>query len=73
MSMDQAATFLSASILMALGIMLLIAAAVAVNNLLHKYWKPVRIFSADSWNINPPRYATPAEMEKITPSLDKAN
>ena len=71
--MDQAATFLSASILMALGIVVLISAAVAVNNLLHKFWKPVTIFSADSWNINPPRYATPTELEKITPSLDKAN
>jgi hypothetical protein len=66
--MDQAATFLSASILMALGVVVLISAAVAVNNLLHKFWKPVKIFSADSWSINPP----PA-MEKVTPSLDKAN
>ena len=49
----------------------IIIAIVFVNNILHKYWKPVRIFTLDSWNLNPPaRYATPEEMEKIAPHLD---
>jgi len=68
MDMDQAAVFLAGSILTALGFIVVVAAIVAINNLLHKYWKPVRIFTADSWNINPPvRYATDEELAKIEP------
>ena len=72
MDMDQAAVFLAGSILTALGFIVVVAAIVAINNLLHKYWKPVRIFTADSWNINPPvRYATEDELAKIAPKLEK--
>ena len=72
MDMDQSAVFLAGSILTALGFLVVIAAVVAVNNLLHKYWKPIRIFTADSWNFNPPtRYMTDEEVAKIAPVLDK--
>jgi hypothetical protein len=72
MDMDQAAVFLAGSILTALGFIVVVAAIVAINNLLHKYWKPVRIFTADSWNINPPvRYATDEELTRIAPKLEK--
>lgn len=54
MDMDQAAVFLAGSILTALGFVVFIIAVVVVNNILHKYWKPVRMFTADSWNFNPP-------------------
>jgi hypothetical protein len=71
MGMDQAAVFLAGSILTALGFLVVISAIIIVNNLLHKFWKPVRIFSADSWHINPPyKYA---ESEKIAPVLDENN
>ena len=65
--MDQAAVFLAGSILTALGFVVVIAAIIVVNNILHKYWKPVRIFTTDSWTaMNPPvRYATPEEVEEI--------
>ena len=73
MDMDQAAVFLAGSILTALGFLVVIAAIVIVNNILHKYWKPVRMFTADSWHINPPhRFGTPEELEKIPPVLDRA-
>jgi hypothetical protein len=67
MDMDQAAVFLAGSILTALGFVVFIIAVIFVNNLLHKYWKPVRIFTADSWGaMNPPvRYATTEEAEEI--------
>jgi hypothetical protein len=74
MDMDQAAVFLAGSILTALGFLVVIAAIVVVNNILHKYWKPVRMFTADSWHINPPqRFAESHEIEqeKIPPVLDK--
>ena len=71
MDMDQAAVFLSGSILTAIGFVVVIIAVVFVNNILHKYWKPVRIFTADSFNVNPPqRFATPEEIERIAPHLD---
>jgi hypothetical protein len=68
--MDQAAVFLAGSILTALGFIVVIGAAVVVNNLLHKFWKPVRIFSADSWHINPP--LPQSEEPKIEPSIDNS-
>jgi hypothetical protein len=72
MDMDQAAVFLAGSILTALGFIVVVAAIVAVNNIISKYWKPVRIFSADSWNLNPPvRYVTEDELAKIAPKLEK--
>ena len=72
MDMDQSAVFLAGSILTALGFIVLVAAVVAINNILHKYWKPVRVFTADSWHFNPPmRYATPEELARVAPQLDK--
>ena len=74
MDMDQAAVFLAGSILTALGFIVVVAAIVVINNIIHKYWKPVKIFSADSWNLNPPqRFAHANELERITPSLDETN
>jgi hypothetical protein len=59
---EQSATFLVASILICLGMLTIVGALVIVNNLLHKYWKPVKIFSADSWHINPPpRFIEPSD------------
>jgi hypothetical protein len=73
MDMDQAAVFLAGSILTMLGFIVVIAGVVVINNIIHKYWKPVQFFSADSWHVNPPhRFATPEELEKNTPVLDKA-
>jgi len=54
MDMDQAAVFLGGSILTMLGFVIVVAGIVVINNIIHKYWKPVRIFTADSWHINPP-------------------
>jgi hypothetical protein len=72
MDMDQAAVFLAGSILTALGFVVVVAAIVVVNNIISKYWKPVRIFTSDSWNLNPPvRYATEEELAKIAPTIKK--
>jgi hypothetical protein len=73
MDMDQAAVFLAGSILTALGFVIIIAAIIAVNNLLYKFWKPVKIFTADSWNaMNPPnRFASQDELDRDAPELSK--
>lgn len=70
MDMDQAAVFLAGSILTALGFIVVIAAIVVVNNILHKYWKPVRIFTADSWSFNGPKFATEEELARMAPTFD---
>ena len=71
MDMDQAAVFLAGSILTALGFIVVIGAVVIINNLLHNYWKPVRIFTPDSWNINPPTTFI-QEQSKIEPAVEPA-
>ena len=66
MDMDQAAVWLAGSILTTLGFVVVIAGIIAINNILHRYWKPVRIFTLDSWNLNPPvRFVTPEDIAEI--------
>jgi hypothetical protein len=68
MDMDQAAVWLGGSILTALGFVVIVMAIVVVNNILHKYWKPVRIFTPDSWKgFQPPIYHP--EQEKVEPPM----
>ena len=45
MDMLQAAVFMSASILVMIGLVVITAGLVAINMLLNKYWKPVKILS----------------------------
>jgi hypothetical protein len=71
MDMDQAAVFLAGSILTALGFIVVIGAIVIINNILNKYWKPVKIFTSDSWHINPPRFASQDELNRISPHLEQ--
>ena len=68
MDMTQAATFLGSSILLMMGIVVVIIGIVVINNILSKYWKPVRIFTPDSWKgFHPPFQYT--EQEKIDPPM----
>jgi hypothetical protein len=70
MDMDQAAVFLAGSILTALGILALLVAVVVINNILHKYWKPIAIFTPDSWKgFHPPMRFE--ESEKQIPHLEE--
>ena len=54
MDMDQAAVFLAGSILTMLGFIVVVGGVVIINNLLSNFWKPVTIFSKESWFVNPP-------------------
>lgn len=51
MDMDKAAVFLAASILITLAGVIIVIGLVLVNYILNKYWKPVTIFSVDSWTL----------------------
>ena len=45
--MDQASVFLAGSILTGLGFIVIVATAVVINNIIHKYWKSF------GWNLLP--------------------
>ena len=57
--MDQAAVFLAGSILTALGFIVIIATAVVINNIIHKYWKSF------GWNL------LPMYMQKQEPVIEE--
>jgi hypothetical protein len=42
MNLDQAAIFFTGSILTMLGFIVIVIGIVVINNILHKYWKPVK-------------------------------
>ena len=47
MDIDQAAVFLAGTILTALGFVIIVIAAIVINNIIHKYWKRF------GWNLLP--------------------
>jgi len=69
MDIDKSAVFLAGSVLIMFGFVIIVAGCAVINNIIHKYWKPVRIFTADSWQpfggTSLPRYATEEELAKI--------
>jgi hypothetical protein len=67
--MDQAAVFLAGSILTALGFVVVVAGAVVINNIIHKFWKPIQIW-VPGFLTEPKRFATEEEIEKIAPQFD---
>ena len=66
MDLDTASAFLLGSIAYGLGFILWIGVAVVVNNLLSKHWKPVKIFTYDSWFINPPIVDKSVEPKEVS-------
>ena len=69
MSIEQASTFFVGSLLTMLGFIVIIAGIVAINNLLHRYWKPVKIFTPDSWK----GFFPPYQSQFIQSEPDKSN
>jgi len=63
MSIEQAASFLAISILMSLGAIALVIGAVAINNIIHRYWKSF------GWNFFP-IYVGKEPMTFQEPKLD---
>ena len=63
MNVESAANMLAGSILTVLTLIVFMIGIIVINNILHKYWKPVRIFSPDSWVFHAPaRFAEPPEV-----------
>ena len=77
MELESAAEFLVGSILIGLGAITLTIAAVTINNILAKYWKPVKLWTPkwmDFPNANGTRFMTPEEEaeynKRVAPTLD---
>ena len=74
MDMDQAAVFLAGSVLTALGFIAVAIGIVVINNIIARFWRPVRIFTEDSWKgfgVNA-GFADSQDVEKTQePSLTK--
>jgi hypothetical protein len=66
MDMDQAAVFLAGSVLIMMGFVVIVIGVVAINNVIHRYWKPVRFFTEDSFKLgnSHARFAEPHELDK---------
>lgn len=58
MTIEQAASFLSASILFMLGIVIVTIGVVTVNNIIHKYWKSF------GWKFFPAYFDEKVERDK---------
>ena len=66
MDMDQAAVFLAGSVLVMMGLVIIVAGFVVINNIIHKYWKPMGWFRSWglTWDQTPVRFAEPHELDK---------
>jgi hypothetical protein len=71
MDIDNAANILAGSILTGLAILVAVVLIVLINNILHRFWKPLGWFS--SWHsTEPKRFATEEEMKTIDKTVDPA-
>ena len=69
MTIEQSATFFTASILTMMAFVVICAGIVVINNILHKYWKPVQFFK---WADHPPmRFISEEEAMRVAPTLEQ--
>lgn len=66
MDIEVATTFLAGGILTVIAFIIIVTGVCVINNILHIFWKPVRIFTEDSWNLNTGRFAEPEVKKEET-------
>ena len=66
MEMDKISVFFAGSVLVTLGMIVIAAGIIVINNLIHQYWKPVVWFKYQY----KPVYFDPATGEQLTKSED---
>ena len=65
MDMDVTAVFLSGSILTMIGFIIIVGGVTIINNILHKYWKPIILFKmAEFPEVQKPEVVEPTVEEK---------
>jgi hypothetical protein len=65
MTVDSAATFFVASILVGFGVITITGVLLLVNNLFSRFWRPIK------WNVYMP--FIPIEEPKLEPTVNTAN
>ena len=65
--MDKIAVFFAGSILITLGMVVIAAGVIVINNLIHQYWKKVVWFKYEYKTV----YFDPKTGEQFTPSEEK--
>jgi hypothetical protein len=63
---EQMANWLISSILFSLGVLVLVFMCVLINNLLHKYWKPVTVVFFRNESLYPKMRFSATEYDSIT-------
>jgi hypothetical protein len=59
MNIEQSAVILVGTLLASMSLLIIIATAIAINRLFHKFWKPVSLFTPESWKgFDPPEHVT---------------
>ncbi len=64
MDMNQAAVFLAASILIMMGLIVIVAGTVFINNIIHRYWKSFGWNFFPMWMDHSNRFVEPHEVDK---------
>jgi len=71
MSINQAAVFLAGSLLTMVGFIVVIMGMVIINNIIHKYWKPLGWFtpwaSVFTAHTEPKRFVDADEVKVVQP------
>ena len=70
MNIAQASTFFSGSILVMCGFIVVCVGIIVINNLFHKYWKPVPLFKISDYPTS--RFMTDEEQTAVETVKPKA-
>ena len=72
MSMESAAVFMSASILITIGVVVIVMGIIIVNNLFDRYWKPVKMFKYEYRPVYYRQDEPVAEVDKtVEPKMEE--
>ena len=68
----QAANFVTGALLISLGLVIIVATILVINNLFSRFWKPVRVFTYIAAKISPEDAATldSKQVERNEPQLN---
>lgn len=73
MSMESAAVFMSASILITIGVVVIVMGIIIVNNLFDRYWRPVKMFKYEYKPVYYRQDEPVAEVDKtVEPKMEES-
>jgi len=73
MDMNSLAVWLAGCVLVTLGVVVIMAGAIVINNLIHRFWKPVTFFYTQQGLFPTVRFVTQEELIQIEQEKEKKN